>query len=231
MFYEDLSPYRCIPIPTGLPGVCNVGWLSSSVPSHGDVQASLLAKLEHFARTPVLLTRGHHVCGMCGVTTGNGEVWVPGRDGHVYASPAMLPHYLSAHGYVPPSAYLEALDGAIAPLTDSECCARIVAQRRKLDESPTASDILVPYYSVKVFWATEHFDDLTEFDVFISTWFPARFHSIALGERGYFVRTECEDPAGLLQELAAGVKASGRAPVCCASKLVYIGEKEELYFL
>jgi hypothetical protein len=143
----------------------------------------------------------------------------------------MLPHYLSAHGYLPPSVYIEALRTANAPFTDSECCARIVSHRRKLDESPTASDILVPYYSAKVFWRTEHFNDLAEFDVFISTWFQARFHSIALGERGYFVRTECEDPAGLLHELAAQVQASGRAPACCASKLVYIGEKEEFCFL
>ena len=116
LFYEDLSPYRYNSIPTGLPGVLNVGWLGSSAAQVGDIDEDVAQRIAHFCEAPIMLTRGHHSCGLCNGFNGNGEVWIPGDDGRVYASPAMIAHYVKAHRYLPPPAFLEAVTGGLAPV-------------------------------------------------------------------------------------------------------------------
>jgi hypothetical protein len=229
LFYEDLSPYRYSAAPTGLPGVVNIGWLGTSSPHTGNVETALLARLELFSRVQVLRTRGFHVCGLCKVAKGNGEVWIAGEDRQVFASPSMLLHYITAHGYLPPAAFLEALRrSSAAPLPDSECEARIRAHRRKLEEAPALEDILVPYYSVKVYWGLDLFADLGAFEAFLSSRFPHRFVSVAKGERGYFIRAECEHPRDLLRDLAIELQPLQRAPFACTFRLLYVGGVEQV---
>jgi len=230
VFYEDLSPYRYSSVPTGLPGVVNVGWLGADEQeSRGDVDPALVGKLRRFAETPALLMRGLHECGLCGSSSGNGEIWVTAKDGRVYASPTMLLHYVEHHRYLPPPEYLEALRGATAPLTDSECKARLARHVRKLDTLPTPEDILVPVYSTRIYWAPATFPDLRAFDQFVRAVLSIHGSLVALDEGGYFVETECEEPAGIFDRLAADLEPGGRPPVRCVFRLLFVGGEERVW--
>jgi len=229
LFYEDLSPYRYGAVRTGLPGVLNVGWLDSMATRLGDVDDAIVHKLGRFCEAPVLLTRGQHVCGLCGSVTGNGEVWIPGDDGSVYASPAMVAHYVGAHRYAPPAVFLRAVTVASVCLTDDYCRDRVAAHQHKLENAPEPEDILVPYYAVKVFWRRAAFANLLAFEAFMSNAFPMRFQSLALGDQGYFVRTECNNPHELFNDLVNQLRVSGRSPFQCTFKMLYVGETETAY--
>ena len=107
MFYEDLSPYRYSATPTGLPGVVNVGWLSSRAAyARGSVAHELTRKLVEFLRAPIFLTRGHHRCDFCARSVGNGELWLWIDNGPVYAAPSLVSHYIEMHEYLPPPEFL-----------------------------------------------------------------------------------------------------------------------------
>ena len=228
MFYEDLSPYQYTFVPTGLPGVFNIGWLSSRAPiSCGDVAPAARLKLAHFSDTPVFSTCGSHICDFCWKFRGNGEIWIPGDDGRVYASPLMLLHYIEQHNYLPPALFLEALSRAKAALTEDECDARIYAHQHKLDTAPTPEDILIPFYSVKVFWKLSDFRDLTAFCKFMGSG-SGGFNHFAVNDIGYFVRTKCEKPDQLLRQLVAQYQRSKRIPFQCTFKLLYVGGDEQV---
>jgi hypothetical protein len=139
----------------------------------------------------------------------------------------MIGHYVRAHRYLPPAPYLQALHAEPAALTTSACEDLIAAHRRKLDENPTPADILVAFYSVKIYWRTEHFADRGDFEDFLGERFPMRFRSTSVSERGYFVREESGNPAGLLTELESQLRSSGRAPFERSFKLLYSAEPEQ----
>ena len=84
-------------------------------------------------------------------------------------------------------------------------------------------DILVPYYSVRIYWDRASFGDLGSFELFLSKEFRRQFPSIALNQVGFFVRTECEDPA----EMFRAMQSSSRAPFKCTFTLVHVGGNEE----
>lgn len=84
--------------------VISVGWLGGKkepVPT-GVCPPEFLKILKSAKR--VLLCRGFHVCELCEVdkASGNGEIWARTTDGAYYAMPAMVAHYIEAHGYCPP---------------------------------------------------------------------------------------------------------------------------------
>lgn len=100
----------------------NIGWLereydySTGVPPEGLTEA-----LTELARHSVNVQRGIHFCRLCpdfetarqntsrgDVFLGSGEIHVVGPRG-VYASPAMIVHYVEAHSYLPPEEYCEAV--------------------------------------------------------------------------------------------------------------------------
>ena len=227
MFYEDLSPYQYQAVPTGLPGVLNVGWLESSAPQVGDIDEDVAQRIGRLCEAPIMLTRGHHSCGLCNGFNGNGEVWIPGDDGRVYASPAMIAHYVKAHRYLPPPSFLEAVTGCLAPLTETECWERIAVHRDKLDTAPEPEDILVPYYSMKVYWRLVDFADLTAFYKFSSE--VSGSSRFAVDDRGYYVQTESDKPEELFHRLVKRCQGKKPVPFQCAFKLLYVGEEEVLY--
>jgi hypothetical protein len=193
--------------------------------SRGDVAPAARLKLAHLSDPPVLPYCGSHICDFCWKFRGNGEIWIPGDDGRVYASPVMLLHYIEQHNYLPPLVFLEALHRAKAALTEDECDARIYAHRHKLDTAPTPEDILVPYYSVKIYWKLSDFRDLTAFCKFMGS---GRFNHFAVNDIGYFVRTKCGKPDQLLRELVSQYQRSKRIPFQCTFKLVYVGGDEQV---
>jgi hypothetical protein len=110
----------------------NVGWLSPSHPYQtGAVPEDLVALLAHRCSMGVHRTRGLHRCEFCVFAgpgrkpptsvrdedrefiVGSAEIRVTGPSGIVFASPDMIIHYVTDHGYKPPEEFLEAL-GSIA---------------------------------------------------------------------------------------------------------------------
>lgn len=140
-WFPDLSPYSYSGRPLAwleLP-VLNVGWLGREGPFvAGETSPLFRERLAMFCRPAYLirLTRGLHMCEVCWPSErywpdwrvlppdnplwqgcGNGEVWVMGR-GVVYAAPALIGHYVDAHDYCPPAAFIEAVlesDGPEGP--------------------------------------------------------------------------------------------------------------------
>jgi len=140
--FPDLSPYRYLSAPGSLGGVpepdgsLNVGWLSSAhaFPT-GDVPDEAVPKILRLVlHHRVNVMRGHHDCELCfeqfgrpgmavcmdvdghEVWLGNAEIRVTDRTGVIYASPSLVAHYISAHRYLPPPDFIEAvLD---APVTE-----------------------------------------------------------------------------------------------------------------
>ena len=127
MYFDDLSPYqygRAAPDPT----IVNVGWLSRDHDYQtGKTAPEFLEAMRALVAAPVNLFRGAHLCEFCPAppvvttpkglrliepppgTSGNGEIRVVASDGRTYVAPVMVLHYIQAHGYRPPQAFIEAV--------------------------------------------------------------------------------------------------------------------------
>jgi nucleoside diphosphate kinase len=128
VFYEDLSAYDYLdddaftdpqsgfhalwyrPAYTRL----TVGWLAAGRPyPTGPVPPAFVEKLtavQEVHRMNECL--GFHACDLCPADMapeGNGEVRIPGAPGIAYAAPVLIAHYVTAHGYRPPQAFVDAV--------------------------------------------------------------------------------------------------------------------------
>jgi len=113
MEYVDLSVYSYYAFPLEMR---NVGWLGPvrGLPHAGDdpLPEADVALLRAASRRLTNVMLGFHQCPWCGYgdpLTGNGEYHYYAPDGAVYAAPAMVLHYVQAHGYRPPDALVVAL--------------------------------------------------------------------------------------------------------------------------
>ena len=130
MYFQDLTFYQHFEFDSS---ALNVGWLDSAHPfPTGDVPIDFIEKLKRLAREPVLFTCGQHVCEFCDLgprpvgldmaaykarherataadALSSAEIRVVDRDGKVYASPAMIGHYVATHRYQPPREFVEAV--------------------------------------------------------------------------------------------------------------------------
>jgi hypothetical protein len=98
-----------------------VGWLQSPHKFEtGATPSSLIGKLKALAEQTnwsyaEFSFRGLHKCSFCpvlepssqGIPGSHVNLFVPG-DGVVYAAPAAIAHYIEAHSYLAPAAFLEA---------------------------------------------------------------------------------------------------------------------------
>jgi hypothetical protein len=128
MYFPDLTPYaygRAEP----QTNVLNVGWLSAdhAFPT-GDADDRLVDALRQLTKSPLNLFRGVHLCEFCPDqrtpggrqlmgTAGNGEIRVAGAGGVIYVAPVLVLHYVVAHGYRPPQAFVDAAISAAKPPT------------------------------------------------------------------------------------------------------------------
>jgi hypothetical protein len=136
-YFPDLSPYS---YGHGAhPGVVHVGWLDDQHRyAKGEVDAALIQKLKWLAAHPVELYRGMHVCELCvgqpdivkpgddrrainpewsrwaAERSSNGEIRVT-RGGITFAAPVLIVHYIEGHGYLPPQAFLKAVEETQVP--------------------------------------------------------------------------------------------------------------------
>ncbi|MFE2580119.1 hypothetical protein [Streptomyces sp. NPDC059378] len=128
MFYDDLSEYAYLdndsfidresgfyglwyrPVYTRL----NIGWLEAGRRhSTGAVPTAFVEKLKAVQQVQWMnVCLGVHKCDLCpeGVAPeGNGEVRIPGEPGIAYAAPFLITHYITAHDYCPPQAFIDAV--------------------------------------------------------------------------------------------------------------------------
>ncbi|MFE6868179.1 hypothetical protein ACFVFS_16640 [Kitasatospora sp. NPDC057692] len=128
MFYEDLTEYEYQPKDSfgdpesGVFGLwyrpsytrLNVGWLEAGRPyATGPVPPAFVAKLDAIQEVQWMnVCLGVHDCDLCpeeDAPEGNGEVRIPGGPGIAYAAPFLITHYITAHGYRPPQAFVDAV--------------------------------------------------------------------------------------------------------------------------
>ncbi|MEV5527899.1 hypothetical protein [Streptomyces prunicolor] len=129
-YYKDLSPYDYSDdvdetgegAGSGVSPL-NVGWLAEGHAfPRGDVPEGFVEALLELAKDTVNVYRGMHFCDFCptfqearqnvrfrDVFIGSGEVHVLGGEGRVYATPALVVHYVADHGYRPPQEFVDAV--------------------------------------------------------------------------------------------------------------------------
>lgn len=114
-------------LPFPLQGVRCVGWLDSEHPyESGHSPVGIAEKLEEIIQhrsdvfdVHVNVVRGIHPCNFCGkdvklfasrreTLLGMSEIWVPDNSGWL-ASPSLIVHYITDHGYLPPSNFVQAV--------------------------------------------------------------------------------------------------------------------------
>lgn len=140
-YYADLSAYRYFSDDRAL----NIGWLSGEHAfPQGDVPAELLPRLAACLDYPVNQTRGLHSCEFCedgsayfkqNNAIGSAEFRIFAEDGTVYAAPTLLHHYIEAHGYKPPQAFVDAVLQCPVP-PDPAFRARLDAGGYSYDDVP-----------------------------------------------------------------------------------------------
>lgn len=127
--YADLSPYAYTKgsVPEGIEAV-NIGWLEpdeefprGAVPEEFVQALALLCRDDRH-----MVMRGWHRCtlphpggedeypvriqvGQDRVSLGSAEVRVVGRDGRWLVAPNLVHHYVTAHSYLPPEEFIEAV--------------------------------------------------------------------------------------------------------------------------
>lgn len=119
MYYPDLSPYA---YSSQIADALNVGWLD---PAHafpqGPTPDGFAARLADFcaAAHRVNRTQRVHHCALCAPPAaigdlGSAEIRVAGEH-QVFAAPDLIGHYVTAHGYRPPEAFVRAVLEGPAP--------------------------------------------------------------------------------------------------------------------
>jgi len=122
-YYPDLSHYSYFKNDLDAHSL-NIGWLDIAYPyTVKPTPAIFAAKLWNFCRLPVQQSRGFHSCYFCKqpdighieirdgkeLHLGSAEIRVFGTDGSVYAAPDLIYHYVIAHNYHPPDAFIQAV--------------------------------------------------------------------------------------------------------------------------
>jgi hypothetical protein len=128
VYFPDLSTYSYSRL-TSLPDVLNVGWLDRSMPfSQGAVPNLFLDRLKDWFRVGrVNQMRGIHECNLCRAShwpllplhenpsltidgdaylLGSWEIWIPSPKEVIFASPALIIHYVDTHAYRPPEEFV-----------------------------------------------------------------------------------------------------------------------------
>jgi hypothetical protein len=127
-YYPDLSRYH-YGEEFYRPGTKNIGWLSVGHEFEtAEPTDVLLDRLWAFCKISVARSRGGHYCELCPgknvcegerngerLLLGTAEIRVFHHSGEIYAAPTLIYHYVEAHKYKPPEAFIQSLVGELAP--------------------------------------------------------------------------------------------------------------------
>jgi len=88
-----------------------IGWIGNEVPSVGEIDDKMLSKLEWACSNRVIDQGwlGEHECEVCNSHTDRGEILIV-YNNTMYVAPRILLHYITAHSYLPPGEFLNAVD-------------------------------------------------------------------------------------------------------------------------
>jgi hypothetical protein len=129
LYFDDLAPFH---YPNHAPelNVLSIGWLSRDhVFETGAVPFGFVEALQTLVASPVDISRGMHLCDFCppppvivrnGLRfiepppeiTSNGVIRVRDLEGRTYVAPVLTLHYVRAHAYKPPEAFIRAVLGS-----------------------------------------------------------------------------------------------------------------------
>ena len=116
-FFADLTPHTYTER-NPEDDVLNIGWLGDGNPFQtGDAPDAFIGILKRLCVYPIHLHRGFHVCEFCHGSwdddkwprIGNGQIRVCSTNGVWYSAPTMVHHYVSAHQYLPPDEFIDAV--------------------------------------------------------------------------------------------------------------------------
>jgi hypothetical protein len=122
-FYPDLGTRTMV---ASGPYVRAAGWLHRDHPyPQGPVPAAFVARLQQFAAGCSQSTQalgwgmfcGLHGCEFCGGVYAGGNFGVPSGE-VLYVAPEMVAHYVQAHAYAPPAAFIAAVLASPLPGTE-----------------------------------------------------------------------------------------------------------------
>ena len=132
MYFEDLTQYSYLPLFVR-PGLLNIGWLDARHPfPTAEPTQEIAAALWRFCRHSVAQARGFHECEICthspdGLTVvthggetlrlGMAEIRSFGNEGRAFAAPDLIFHYVIAHHYAPPDAFVASVISGPQPGT------------------------------------------------------------------------------------------------------------------
>ena len=109
MYFADLSSYAYL---GAEPSTLNIGWLDAwhRFPV-GESSPEFIARLRTLVLTPAKQTRGFHRCPFCSdpMARSSAEIRVTSTSGIGYAAPVLILHYVEAHKYLPPTAFVAAV--------------------------------------------------------------------------------------------------------------------------
>jgi hypothetical protein len=129
--YPDFSEYGLLTNqgrnPFTLKEVYNIGWLENGHDyPKGRVDEPTISRIRQMLASDKIninVTRGIHYCDFCQpivrhqivynareILLGHSELWVPGTQGHIYAAPTLIYHYIVKHDYLPPNEFIEAIN-------------------------------------------------------------------------------------------------------------------------
>jgi hypothetical protein len=109
---KDLEPCSYLPR-LGRPTLLAIGWLERhSEFMRGSSSPEFFRKLCELCANPwePVASAGHHQCSLCQFEPPafGGNVFIP-HQGYIYVAPVGVVHYIAAHWYLPPQAFIQAV--------------------------------------------------------------------------------------------------------------------------
>jgi hypothetical protein len=128
-YFEDLSDYTYADAYFYRPGTTNIGWLGLGIDFNKmEPDEEPLGRIWEYCTISVAQMRGLHLCELCSerdsntperdgraLLLGSAEIRVFSKSGDIYAAPNLIYHYVSAHRYRPPDAFIRALSEGPSP--------------------------------------------------------------------------------------------------------------------
>jgi hypothetical protein len=108
-YFQDLSAWNRFGGTTNQ--LIAIGWINQSHPfTQASIDPAIIAKLQQLpSPSPIAIASlSINECPYCRETSSSTSFVIPG-DGFLYVYPALLLHYIQAHGYAPPSVFCEAV--------------------------------------------------------------------------------------------------------------------------
>jgi hypothetical protein len=127
--YIDLTAYSYGATDHSEASARNIGWLAAGVDfPTSPADPKFVQRLWRYCGISVGQTRGLHECEMCRsrnanevrrgderLLLGSAEIRVVSREGHVYAAPNLIYHYVVDHSYAPPPEFVSAVLASPCP--------------------------------------------------------------------------------------------------------------------